>query len=463
MQKKRVLLYNWTPIEHYKLGGGVAVYIKNLMQYAAENRNDIEFVFLSSGFYYDSDNKRTYIRKEQDFMSFENYTIVNSPIIAPLAFSISTLNRTLSDKVVINEIDTFIKNHGHFDVVHFHSFEGLTSSVLKLKEKYRNIKFFHSIHDYGILCPDIRLWTKRNENCLYSKYKFQCTNCVNNNSPLIFRLVSEASTRSYEYNVPYYELIWNKIIRKYRKILHKYIPGSNRIYTRYRNFNIYNINAYSDGELCVSQRVAEIVKANGLKSEKLIVDYIGTQAAEKANYKCLNDPYSEYFTILYMGYTKIEKGFFEYLEAIERIPESEAKNINLIFASKIENESIQRRIEALKSRYHKVIVFDGYSHSDFPKIFSQVNLGICPPLWEDNLPQVAIEMVANGIPVLTSKNGGAHELNNHPDFEYFHHQENNILTIMHNRDLLETYWEYAKKLTTMEEHMDNLIKIWTNS
>ena len=146
MQKKRVLLYNWTPIEHYKLGGGVAVYIKNLMQYAAENRNDIEFVFLSSGFYYDSDNKRTYIRKEQDFMSFENYTIVNSPIIAPLAFSISTLNRILSDKVVINEIDTFIKNHGHFDVVHFHSFEGLTSSVLKLKEKYRKIKFFHSIH-----------------------------------------------------------------------------------------------------------------------------------------------------------------------------------------------------------------------------------------------------------------------------------------------------------------------------
>ena len=105
----------------------------------------------------------------------------------------------------------------------------------------------------------------------------------------------------------------------------------------------------------------------------------------------------------------------------------------------------------------------GYTHSDFPMIFNQVNLGICPPLWEDNLPQVALEMISHGIPILTSTNGGAQELNNHPDFKYINNLEDSILHIMQNRSLLESYWEYANKLTTMEKHLDNLIKIWTNS
>ena len=54
-----------------------------------------------------------------------------------------------------------------------------------------------------------------------------------------------------------------------------------------------------------------------------------------------------------------------------------------------------------------------------------VNLGIVPPLWEDNLPQVAIEMISNGIPVLTSMNGGAKELNSHVMFRF--HTEKDLL------------------------------------
>lgn len=462
--KKRVLLYNWTPLEQYRFGGGVAVYVRNLMQYAAENdKNDVEFVFLSSGFYYDSSRAGIYIRKEPDFMLYENYTIVNSPIIAPLAFSISTIERTMSDHTLIKEIDDFIGIHGPFDVIHFQSFEGISSSVLKLKEKYRGIKFFHSIHDYGIICPDIRLWTKQQENCLYSKNKFNCRNCVNSNIPFIIRVVSEASSRSYEYTVPKHTWIWNKLVKKAKRIFHKYVPCSNRKYSAYRNFNIANINQYSDGELCVSKRVAEIARSNGVHSEKIIVDYIGTLAAEKAQYKCLNNPYSKYFTLLYMGYAAVEKGFFDYLASVERIPEEEAKDINLVFASKIYDDDTINRIEALKLKFHNVKIFDGYKHADFPVIFDQVNMGICPPLWEDNLPQVAIEMIANGIPVLTSKNGGAQELNNHPDFKYDDHLEINILHIMHNRNLLDSYWSYASILTTMEKHISNLKKIWTNS
>ena len=91
-----------------------------------------------------------------------------------------------------------------------------------------------------------------------------------------------------------------------------------------------------------------------------------------------------------------------------------------------------------------------------------VNLGIVPPLWEDNLPQVAIEMISNGIPVLTSMNGGAKELNSHVMFRF--HTEKDLLEkikkINSNRYLLTEYWDYAYKLTSMDVHIKNLIKIY---
>ena len=61
-------------------------------------------------------------------------------------------------------LDKFIQEHGPFDVIHFHSFEGISTNVLQLKKKYPSIRFIHSTHDYGILCPNVRLWNNKNEN-----------------------------------------------------------------------------------------------------------------------------------------------------------------------------------------------------------------------------------------------------------------------------------------------------------
>ena len=44
--------------------------------------------------------------------------------------------------------------------------------------------------------------------------------------------------------------------------------------------------------------------------------------------------------------------------------------------------------------------------------------GVVPVLWHDNLPQVAIEMHARHIPLLTSDMGGAQELGNCPEMVF---------------------------------------------
>lgn len=238
--------------------------------------------------------------------------------------------------------------------------------------------------------------------------------------------------------------------------------ASEKSFQEYRRYHIDVINRYSDAELCVSARVAEIIEAAGISPSKIVIDYIGTKVAEQANYECRTTPYNSSLTILFMGYGNIEKGIYCLLDAIGKIGETMGKHIVLKLASKINDDALQKRINSLRCRLKDIIVYNGYTHQDFPEIFGDVNLGVVPPLWEDNLPQVAIEMIANGIPVLASQNGGAHELNSHPSFAFNGTDDlkSKIIDIFNNRHLLEEYWSYSQKLTTMDTHINNLVKLY---
>src|SRR5690606_37858124 len=73
----------------------------------------------------------------------------------------------------------------------------------------------------------------------------------------------------------------------------------------------------------------------------------------------------------------------------------------------------------LRSRFAALTWHDGYQPTELPAILEGVDLGVVPVQWEDNLPQVAIEMVAHGVPILTSDRGGAQELGGaNPDFTF---------------------------------------------
>ena len=65
----KVLYYNWTPLNTPRVGGGVNVYLQNVLNYLIQHpdKHDIEPVFLSSGWMYD-ERLVPYIRKEQNIL-----------------------------------------------------------------------------------------------------------------------------------------------------------------------------------------------------------------------------------------------------------------------------------------------------------------------------------------------------------------------------------------------------------
>ena len=151
------------------------------------------------------------------------------------------------------------------------------------------------------------------------------------------------------------------------------------------------------------------------------------------------------------------KRFDFFINALSTLGEDQAKNIDILIAAKNCREEYIR--DKLK-KFHSVTIKNGYKHEELDAILKDVHLGVIPVLWEDNLPQVAIEMVAHGVPILCSSYGGASELCASPLFKFeggnAEDMLSHILHFVNKPSDLNEFWNYSKKLTTMSDHIDEL-------
>jgi glycosyltransferase involved in cell wall biosynthesis len=232
-------------------------------------------------------------------------------------------------------------------------------------------------------------------------------------------------------------------------------------FEQYRGQNVEYINKYADCVLAVSDRVKQIVVRNGIAEALVRTSYIGTKFAENAQGKATTSPNKQPFTIAYLGYARIDKGFYFMIDALAQIDSDVAGKIKVKLAA----GGCDPNIKSSLRNFLDVEIMPSYSHAQLPEILSGVHLGVVPVLWEDNLPQVAVEMVACGVPILCSSFGGASELCSSDIFKFEGGDENDFIDkltrFVKEPELLEEYWKYHKKLTTMKGHLEELISIYT--
>ena len=455
----RVLYYNWTPLHMPRIGGGVAVYLENLIN----SFKSTGVTVLTSGYYYDKVGE-PYIRKVEDATISNSFVLVNSPMPAPLGIVPSSVLKDIMEDTKCKDVfKKFVEEHGPFDVIHFQTLEGISPNVLSLKEKYPNTKFLHSIHDYGLFCPNVKFWKFGGVNCVTDNNLENCWQCMLSSESIpLKKYLLNRSKQDDTLDKFLFRLQW-KVSRELKKLFTKYsaIKLHNDIYHSYREYCVDNINKYIDVDLAVSNRVKEIAIQYGIKPSIVKVSYIGTRVADNALGHNLNQFDGHHLTLLYMGYADKAKGFNYLVDALGSVNDEIASNVTLKFASKMSHKS-KLLLDSLKSKYKELIIYNGYTHADFHEIFKGVNLGVVPPMWEDNLPQVTIEMIANGIPVIASSNGGAKELNDHTAFVFKDKSDfiSKLEDIYKKPSLLTDYWKYSKRLTTMSDHINQLKEIY---
>lgn len=468
-----ILLYNWADLFTTD-GGGVNVYIKNIIPGLL--KHGYKVIYLNSGVKYTKDGKLRVEKNKEYIKGCEYYSIVNSPVLAPAHSMFKNLDTVIKNTELYNIFKSFVETH-NIELIHFNNIEGLSLNVLDIKKDV-NVKIVYSIHNYNIVCPQVNLWKNERENCLNNHDCEDCLNCVIPNDIdkerekriLTAQPMAKRAIRSF-----YRHNIRNKV----RKILHTKEKTNNLkkeilLYKKFEHTNlckqyirnaVAKVNKNSDIILSVSKRTREVVTKRGVRQDNHYVNYIGTKIA--SSFDVLNIKKAEQketISICYMGYMRHDKGFWWLINAIEQMPRYLKKRIRLTVAAKTNNQDEVNRLMQLSQSLDDLRYFNGYTHNELQTILDSVEVGIVPVLWEDCLPQVAIEFVSNGIPIITSDLGGAQELGNDKELVYDAKSEEDfyecIMNVLVKRTKLNHFWDSVMQPVTIEQHVNELIKMY---
>lgn len=473
----KILYYNWVPFDEKKgRGGGVSVYLRDLIESMISSDPLFEIWFLSSGYYYD-DNDRS-LRYEEISNKYgkkcRTFTILNSPVVSPAYFSFFSLDILLDDTRLGELFESFLNVHGPFDVVHYHNLEGLSLSVFNKHFLFKDTAFIYTMHNYYALCPQVNLWREEMENCMLTDTGKECLNCMREHVPL--EKLSKKKTYEYilkkkfsseiekEYKIREKE-IDKEFFEEEHRMLYDY--EKERIIDaagRYRKTMIKTLNDMFDLVIGVSKRTCVIAEREGVSPRVIRQVYIGSKIAEDVTVsKHVED--KKVLSIIYMGYQRKDKGYNFFAECMNKLYGEVASRINLTIAAKSLPKTEMIMID--KNKFAGYTYMDGYKREEIKEMLKGQDLGIVPVLWEDNLPQVAIEMVANGVPILTSDRGGASELTDNENFVFKAGDMDEFIEcirrFVENPNFLNDYWSGFHGLTTMEEHINTLKDIYNSS
>lgn len=460
----KLLIYNWVPFDNPKrVGGGVTIYCYNLIKTILRERPDIQVYFLSSGWAYDLSTTECYVRSTQNIFGdrCRSFEIVNSPVPAAQNMLLNRPNLAFENEKLKHVFRDFLMDYGPFHAVHFNNIEGLSLDTLDLKNDLPETKFIFSIHNYVPFCITGFYFDRHNKcNCSPSHTPDDCLNCTNIgrrdniSNELLARAVRATPTEK--------QMNHRQWLKEFQFDQLDSVGDAKSLYTfTQRARSVLNKNM--DHMLAVSQRVMDIAVNNGMDAQKTMVSYIGTLIAEQQIGSSVADPNSQFFKIGFLGsdYKFIEKGYPFLMKALSSLDVEEAGKIDLMLTTYNGNEQEMR--EQL-SNFHSVQIVKGYNHDDLRKLLHDVHLGVVPVLWEDNLPQIAIEMAAMGVPVLASDCGGASELCSSELFRFhggdLEDFKKHLLNLVHNPELLEVYWKKHTGLTTMHQHWTQLEELY---
>lgn len=211
------------------------------------------------------------------------------------------------------------------------------------------------------------------------------------------------------------------------------------------------MNEWVDHNLAVSQRVKQIYEFYGVHPHRIQTHYIATkfsnaldiEAAKCRLEKRLLD-WDRHLHIAYFGYMRKDKGFFFLMEAIKAMPVDAQRKVRVTIAAS-DVSSAKEYLERHLGNVADWVAVDGYTHAELPDLLADVDLGIIPVLWEDNLPQVAFEFVCNGVPIMTSDRGGAQELVGQQSLVFRsgdkQHFGGVLSAIAHDPKVLRDFWD----------------------
>lgn len=490
----KILYVNWVDyLDPEKRGGGVSLYQRNLMQ-ALAKAPGIEASFIACGTSYDPFRPHPRweaMRHGPSGVGARRYDLVNSGTLAPGHASFgdgSQISHPPTEEVFFD----FLAKTGPYDVVHFNNLEGIPVDVLRLKERFPKTRLVLSLHNYYPFCSQVNFWQDERRNCLDDEGGTRCLTClpqawnpaqVRAGHGLAYRLkVAGVDPLGWTFRQVFRVVfgVGRRVGRVQARMRRRQVQReaghlnsgdwrrqAGLHFVARRAAMVAQINTHCDLVLCVSDRVRQIAMRQGIHPDKAVVNYIGTVEAQRfasapERLQILRPDGS--VKLAYFGYMRRDKGFYFLLDALEQLPDETLKKVHLLVAARRGEPEVMARLASLAPRLAGFQHQDGYGHGDLDRLLEDVGVGLVPVMWEDNLPQVAIELHARRIPLLCSDLGGARELGNSPEFVFRAGDpasfQARIEAILAGQAAPVDYWRHTRAPETMGSHVEKLLALY---
>lgn len=464
----RVLFCTWVdPDDPARRGGGLTVYQRNLIGALAE-RSGVETAVLTSGLAHGLRRGKPRVVTRAP----GRHVLVDSGVLAPSHADFASPAQT-DHPATEAALSAFLRQTGPWDVIHINTLEGMPAGFLRLKHDHPRTRFVLSLHNYYPVCPQVNLWQRESHACTDFASGAACATCLPvPPNPRAIRLAYAvegslgAGSTLFERGIrPLMGLGW----RLLRRVLGRRAapaptdPGAP--FAQRRAHMVALINDHADAVLCVSDRVREIAEGFGLT--RLQTLRIGSPEAEAWTRTQPHDSFLRAdgtLHLAFLGYMRRDKGFFFLMQALAALPDALAIRLHLTIAARKGPPEAMALLDALRPRLAGLRHVDGYDHASLDALLADVGLGVVPVLWEDNLPQVALEMHARHIPLLTSDMGGAKELGRCAALTFAAGDATafaaRVQSVLERRITPQDYWQNARPPVSMAQHVEALLQVY---
>lgn len=170
---------------------------------------------------------------------------------------------------------------------------------------------------------------------------------------------------------------------------------------------VVKMSRFAKGILSVSQALADKMIAMGIDAKKISVIYNGVNH-EKFNQMTTRPHDKDY--LLFIGNLKHDKGVVELLNGFIKVADK-FPNLDLIFAG---NGIMQAELQSLVKHYNitsKVTFLGSVNHNDIPQWLNHCK-ALALPSYHEGVPNVLLEAMSCGKPVLATNVGGIPEIIN---------------------------------------------------
>lgn len=316
------------------------------------------------------------------------------------------------------------------DLIHIHMMLDVDERIYKILKKY-NIKYVISLHDYSFLCPRIQMF-RDNHPC--EKVDENCKHCA-------------------------YYLEQKLVLKKIFKILKLNIEYGKKNSPKFLKMYEHNKKLLENANLLlpVSNRVKELYQ-NSKINNKYHVLHIGNITANNfQEYKIKERSVDDKIKILMLGNFSNIKGGNEFI----KIAKSLQGNFEFYFLGRSSQEEKQ------KMKENNIIDKGTYKQRDLTEILKDYDFGCVLSIWEDNAPQVVMELLNNNIPVIGTEMGGIPDfvVDGQNGFLYNPYSKESFENLLKKLEMLslnecEEMKGNVKRTLTPKEHFEQLEKIY---